>query len=92
MKSKNGRPFFMVYQFFAQELWLRGAAKEVYAIIYGRYVPFDGVAKVSMREMMRLTGLTKQSIINALKALQEAGLENFLYHKEECLQNTGYRD
>ena len=24
--------------------------------------------------MMRLTGLTKQSIINALKALQEAGL------------------
>lgn len=74
MKSKNGRPFFMVYQFFAQELGLRGAAKEVYAIIYGRYVSFDGVAKVSLRELMRLTGLTKQSIINALKALQEAGL------------------
>ena len=74
MKSKNGRPFFMVYQFFAQKLGLRGAAKEVYAIIYGRYVSFDGVAKVSLREMMRLTGLTKQSIINALKALQEAGL------------------
>lgn len=65
MKSKSGRPFFMVYQFFAQELGLRGAAKEVYAIIYGRYVSFDGVAKVSLREMMRLTGLTKQSIINA---------------------------
>ena len=74
MKPKNGRPFFMVYQFFAQELGLRGAAKEVYAIIYGRYVSFDGVAKVSLREMMRLTGLTKQSVINALKALQEAGL------------------
>ena len=74
MKSKNGRPFFMVYQFFAQELGLRGAAKEVYAIIYGSYVSFDGVAKVSLREMMRLTGLTKQSIINALKALQDAGL------------------
>ena len=74
MKSKNGRPFFMVYQFFAQKLGLRGAAKEVYAIIYGRYVSFDGVAKVSLREMMRLTGLTKQSIINALKTLQEAGL------------------
>ncbi len=74
MKSKNGRPFFMVYQFFAQELGLRGAAKEVYAILYGRYVSFDGVAKVSLREMMRLTGLTKQSIINALKTLQEAGL------------------
>ena len=56
MKSKNGRPFFMVCHFFAQELGLRG------------------VAKVSLREMMRLTGLTKQSIINAIKALQEAGL------------------
>lgn len=51
-----------------------GRQKEVYAIIYGRYVSFDGVAKVSLREMMRLTGLTKQSIINALKTLQEAGL------------------
>ena len=32
------------------------------------------MAKVSLREMMRLTGLTKQSIINALKSLQDAGL------------------
>ena len=36
MKPKNPNPFYMVYQSFWTELRLKGAVKDVFAVIYGR--------------------------------------------------------
>ena len=65
MSPQKGCRFYMVYQFFWEELGLRGANKEVYAVIFGMCSSFQGVAKVSIGDICALTGLSKLSVMKA---------------------------
>ena len=65
MSPQKGCRFYMVYQFFWEELGLRGANKEVYAVIFGLSSSFQGVAKVSIGDICALTGLSKLSVMKS---------------------------
>lgn len=73
MSPQKGSRFYMVYQFFWEELGLRGANKEVYAVIFGLCSSFQGVAKVSIGDICTLTGLSKLSVMKALEYLISKG-------------------
>ena len=74
MSPQKGCRFYMVYQFFWEELGLRGANKEVYAVIFGLCSSFQGVAKVSIGDICALTGLSKLSVMKAQEYLISRGL------------------
>lgn len=48
MKPKNPNPFYMVYQSFWTELRLKGAVKEVFAVIYGRCAYSGNAAEIQI--------------------------------------------
>lgn len=74
MKPKNPNPFYMVYQSFWTELRLKGAVKEVFAVIYGRCAYSGNMAEISITTIATLTGLSRQTIIAAIDALIKDGL------------------
>ncbi len=74
MSPQKGCRFYMVYQFFWEELGLRGANKEVYAVIFGLCSSFQGVAKVSIGDICAITGLSKLSVMKAQEYLISRGL------------------
>lgn len=74
MKPKNPNPFYMVYQSFWTELRLKGAVKEVFAVIYGRCAYSGNAAEISINAIAALTGLSRQTIISSIDALVKAGL------------------
>ena len=55
MKTKNPNPFYMVYQSFWTELRLKGAVKEVFAVIYGRCAYSGNAAEISINAIATLT-------------------------------------
>ena len=74
MKPNNPNPFYMVYQSFWTELRLKGAVKEVFAVIYGRCAYSGNAAEISISAIATLTGLSRQTIISSIDALVKAGL------------------
>ena len=89
MSPQKGCRFYMVYQFFWEELGLRGANKEVYAVIFGLCSSFQGVAKVSIGDICALTGLSKLSVMKAQEYLISRGLIERLPKKHHN-ENEGY--
>lgn len=77
----------MVYQFFWEELGLKGANKEVFAVIYSMCASFQGVARVSVQDLCNITGLTKQSVLKAQAYLMAEGLIGRL-RKDSSRQKT----
>ena len=88
MKTNNPNPFYMVYQSFWSELRLKGAVKEVFAVIYGRCAYSGNAAEVSIKTISGLTGLSRQTIISAIDSLVKAGLIERLPAKSS--RKTGY--
>lgn len=74
MKPKNPNPFYIVYQSFWTELRLKGAVKEVFAVIYGRCAYSGNAAEISINAIATLTGLSRQTIISSIDALVKTGL------------------
>lgn len=74
MKTNKPNPFYMVYQSFWSELRLKGAVKEVFAVIYGRCAYSGNATEISIKTISGLTGLSRQTIISAIDSLVKAGL------------------
>lgn len=88
MKQKNPNPFYMVYQSFWTELRLKGAVKEVFAVIYGRCAYSGNAAEISIKTIATLTGLSRQTIISSIDTLVKAGLLERLPSKSS--RKTGH--
>lgn len=88
MKTKNTNPFYMVYQSFWSELSLKGAVKEVFAVIYGRCAYSGNDTEVSIKTISGLTGLSRQTIISSIDTLVKSGLIERLPAKSS--RNTGH--
>lgn len=69
MKPKNPNPFYMVYQSFWTELRLKGAVKEVFAVIYGRCAYSGNAAEIYINAIATLTGLSRQTIISSIDVI-----------------------
>lgn len=69
MANNPSLQFYTVYHFMAQDLRLRGAEKEVFAIIYGYARSCSGVAEVSITRMQLLSGISRDTIVKAIAKL-----------------------
>lgn len=86
MAENPSLQFYTVYQFMSKDLRLRGAEKEVFAIIYGYARSHSGVAEVSISRMQALSGLSRETVTKAIAALIE---RNYLkYHDEKGKRNA----
>ena len=89
MKPNNPNPFYMVYQSFWSELRLKGAVKEVFAVIYGRCAYSGNATEISIKTISGLTGLSRQTIISAIDSLVKAGLIERLPAKSSSPTRSG---
>ena len=59
----------IIYDFMWKDLQLRGAEKEVFAVIYGFWKKGKAAVEVPVKTVMEITGLSRTSVIMAKRGL-----------------------
>ena len=69
------KPFFMIYQFYVEDMKLHGVNRDVFSILFGKCCySKNGIADCSLTEMSKLSGWSRQAIQTAVKYLEKHGL------------------
>ena len=83
----NDNAYFVVQSWMVNKLKLKGAERDVFAIIYGYCQDGESDFHGSIAYIAKLTGYSKNSICKALNSLTESGL---IVKTEESLNNIKY--
>lgn len=59
----------IIYDFMWKDLRLRGAEKEVFAVIYGFWKKGKATVEIPIQTVMAITGLSRTSVILAKRSL-----------------------